>query len=93
MDFEQPDKTVESALKRNNHLQLELVERFYGFPPQNEQLQDWIEKNATLFSELVREKPELLATYETDHEATLIALEEELYHEHPHHEEIKGKHF
>lgn len=90
MNFEQPRPSVESSLERENRIQLELVERFYGFPPQNKQLGDWISKNAARFRELIQMKPKLLAGYEIDREASLRALEEELYHDQRHGKEKAG---
>lgn len=92
MNFEQPEKVVESLLKRENRIQLELAERFYGFLPQNEQLIIWIDKNAARFKDLIQKEPSLLDAYETNHEATLATLEEELYHKHPH-KEVREKNF
>ena len=84
MNNEWPEKPNESPLKRGTRMQLALAERFFGFPPQNEQLNFWIEKNAYRFRELIQETPKILTDYDAAPEATLAALEEKLYHKHPH---------
>lgn len=79
--FEQPSeiKSGNEWLRLHNKMQIALVKKYFGFEPENEQLNKWFGKYSAAFRKLVQEHPELLDKFGNNPEAAITRAEEILY--------------
>lgn len=78
---------LQTDFKRKMHLQMELVERHYGFSPTDATMTDWVDSGyAKEFGDFLiqheRDGHNLLDDYENSPEKTLEYIESKLYQGH-----------
>lgn len=77
MSFEQAEKISDGErLKLNNSLQIALAEKYYGFPPDNNQMIKWVEKFSARFRRIVSERPDVLIKFRENREEGLRLADE-----------------